>query len=216
MGVNLINELHTTVSEEEKKEILTELKGNLRKIHEHGKRADGIVKSMLEHTHIGNSEKRATDINNMANEFYTLAYQSFRAKEPEFTCQVEKQFAPDLPHPNVNPQDMSRVMINLFNNAIYDLNKKRSAENNFQPRIKLLSEMNGNKIIFSVHDNGNGIAEDIRDKIFQPFFTTKSSGEGTGLGLSLSHDIITQGHGGTLEVKTVVGQESEFIITLPV
>ena len=217
LGMDLIDEIDQANSEPEKKEILKDLKNNLRKINEHGKRADGIVKSMLEHTHIGSREKRPTDLNFLANEFFTLAYQSFRAKEPGFTCKIEKHLDPNLPQANLNPQDVSRVLINLFNNALFALNRKRLTEQNeFMPEITLSSHATNNKIYFSVKDNGTGIPNEILGKIFQPFFTTKSSGEGTGLGLSLSNEIITQGHGGTLEVKTRVGEGSEFIITLPV
>ncbi|HLG34466.1 MAG TPA: ATP-binding protein [Bacteroidia bacterium] len=217
IGVSLIDELETIDSAHKRKEILSDLKNNLRKIHEHGKRADGIVKSMLEHMHIGSREKRPTDLNYLANEFFTLAFQSFKAKEPGFVCHVEKLFDSNLPMVNINPQDISRVMINLFNNALYALNKKKITDGvDFSPSIVIQSRFSGNRIYFSVKDNGTGIPKDIREQIFQPFFTTKSSGEGTGLGLSLSNDIITKGHGGTLEVKTEVGEGSEFIISLPV
>jgi signal transduction histidine kinase len=217
LSAGLIDDFNSTSSEEEKKAILNDLKGNLGKINEHGKRADSIVKSMLEHTHIGSREKRPTSINNLANEFFTLAYHSFRAKEPGFTCLIEKQFDKNLPLVNINPQDISRVMINLFNNALYSLNKKRFIGNaDFYPSITIESKMADGKIYFSVKDNGTGIPDELLDKIFEPFFTSKPAGEGTGLGLSISHEIVTQGHGGTLEVKNTEGLGAEFIITLPV
>jgi len=215
LGIGLMDELKTVSSEEERVEIMSDLRSNLEKISEHGKRADGIVKSMLNHTHIGSREKRPTDLNQLANEFFTLAYQSFRAKEPGFVCEIEKQFDKNIPMLDINPQDISRVMINLFNNALYALNKKYMESENYSPKLKMISQRQGNKVIFSIWENGTGIPDEIRQQIFQPFFTTKSVGDGTGLGLSLSYDIITQGHGGTLEVKSVEGEGSEFIITLP-
>ncbi len=190
-------------------EIADDLKQNLEKITLHGKRASSIVKGMLEHSKASSGDKEPTDINTLADEYLRLAYHGLRAKDKDFNSDFKTDFDPDLPKINIIPQDMGRVILNLINNAFWAV---KTVEN---PLVVVKTEQTENKIIIKIKDNGSGIPENMKVKIFQPFFTTKPTGQGTGLGLSLAYDIVTKGHGGTLEVKSAEGVGSEFIITLP-
>jgi signal transduction histidine kinase len=215
-----INDYNSTTDEKEKTELLNAINENLKKIHHHGKRADNIIKSMLQHSRSGRSEKELTDINQICNESLNLSFQSMRSKDITFNCALEKKLAPDLPKLLLIQQDIMRVLINLFNNAFYSIHERSKKENTggettYQPQVSLSTELSGfSKIIITVRDNGMGIPKEFRERIFQPFFSTKPSGEGTGLGLSLSYDIITKRHEGEICVNSVEGEGTEFIITL--
>jgi signal transduction histidine kinase len=184
-------------------EIADDLQVNLQKINHHGQRASAIVKGMLEHSRTSTGTKVATNINALANEYLRLAYHGLRAKDSSFNATMETHFDPDLPKIKVIPQDIGRVLLNLINNAFYAVNQRNNAIETlyamslpYQPTVTITTRKLENAIEISVQDNGNGIPENIKDKIFQPFFTTKPTGQGTGLGLSLAYDIVTKGHGG--------------------
>ena len=200
---------------ENEAEILRDIKENERKINHHGKRADAIVKGMLQHSRSSGGTREPTDLNILADEFLRLAYHGLRARDKSFNAILETDFDPNLGKVNVVPQDMGRVILNLITNAFYAVNEKQiSGVENYQPTVKVSTQKTNGKIMLLVHDNGNGIPPAILEKIFQPFYTTKPAGEGTGLGLSLSYDIVTKGHGGELKVKTKEGEGSEFIVLL--
>ena len=189
---------------------------NQRKINHHGKRADAIVKGMLQHSRSSSGVKEPTDINVLCDEYLRLSYHGLRAKDKSFNAKFETHLDPTLPKVNVVPQDIGRVILNLINNAFYAANEQRTTNNQQQESEVIVSTKNlGDKIEISVKDNGNGIPEHIRDKIFQPFFTTKPTGQGTGLGLSLSYDIM-KAHGGAIEMDSRVGSGTIFRILLPI
>ncbi len=190
-------------------EIIEDLGLNLNKINHHGKRASSIVKGMLQHSRAGSDEKQSTDINALVDEYLRLAYHGFRAKDKTFNANFSTQLADNLPPVNIVPQEIGRVLLNLVNNAFQAV---RAVDN---PQVTVKTQIKAKKVMISIKDNGPGIPAGIIDKIFQPFFTTKSAGEGTGLGLSLSYDIVTKGHGGTLEVQSEEGMGTEFVIILP-
>ena len=198
-------------------ETMVMLTSNLEKIGEHGRRADGIVKSMLEHSRGVTSERRVVDLNNLIEEALNLAYHGARAQDQTFNIRMDREFDRDLARIELVPQEMSRVFINLFGNGFYAATKRQrdSAETEFQPTLTVATRDLGEVVEVRVRDNGIGIPAEIRDKLFQPFFTTKPTGEGTGLGLSISYDIVTQQHGGTIEVDSRVGEFTEFTIRLP-
>ena len=196
-------------------ELLNDLKQNLQKITHHGGRASSIVKGMLDHSRTSSGERESTDINALTDEYLRLSYQGWRAKNKNFNATLETDFAVDLNKINVAPQEIGRVLLNLFNNAFYAVHQKhRTAPAEYQPTVWLSTRQLEGKVEIRVKDNGMGIPEVVKAKIFQPFFTTKPTGEGTGLGLSLSYDIVTKGHGGELKVDTQEGEFTEFIITL--
>ncbi|MCW5914723.1 MAG: hypothetical protein KIT66_08965 [Chitinophagaceae bacterium] len=201
---------------EEVKAIATDVIANEEKINHHGKRADAIVKGMLQHSRTSTGQKEPTDINALCDEYLRLAYHGMRAKDKSFNCTLKTQLDPSLPKINVVPQDIGRVILNLINNAFFAVND-RVKQNipGFQPTVTVSTKNLGDKVEIIVKDNGNGIPEKIKDKIFQPFFTTKPTGQGTGLGLSLSYDIIKT-HGGEIRVNSKEGEGTEFIIQLPV
>ncbi len=206
-------------NEETEKAIIKDIKDNEEKINHHGKRADAIVKSMLEHSRTSTGQKEATDINKLTDEYLRLAYHGLRAKDKNFNADIETDFDESIGKINVIPQDIGRVLLNLFNNAFYAVNKKLKAESvtqnaEYKPTVSIKTKKLNDKIEIVVHDNGNGIPQNIIDKIFQPFFTTKPTGEGTGLGLSLSYDII-KAHGSEIKVDTKGGEGTDFIIQLP-
>jgi signal transduction histidine kinase len=202
---------------EEVKAIMDDVIQNLEKINHHGKRADGIVKGMLQHSRASGSQKEPTNINGLADEYLRLAYHGLRAKDKSFNATLETDYDDTIEKINVIPQDIGRVVLNLLTNAFYVVNeKKQSNQNGFEPTVKLSTKKNGNWVTISVKDNGNGIPQKVLDKIFQPFFTTKPTGQGTGLGLSMSYDIITKGHGGELKVNTKEREGTEFQIILPI
>jgi signal transduction histidine kinase len=195
-------------------EIMGMLDRNLGKIAEHGRRADGIVKSMLAHSRGGSSERRAVDLNNLVEEALNLAYHGARAQDQSFNITLERAFDPDLAPIELVPQDVTRVLLNLIGNGFYAANE-RSQEASNRPVLKVSTRDLGTAVEIRVRDNGIGIAPIYRDKLFQPFFTTKPTGEGTGLGLSISYDIVTQQHGGTIEVDSEPGAFTEFTVRLP-
>jgi len=208
LSEGLLDELLETKSDDEKKEIAADLKQNLSKIHHHGKRADSIVKSMLEHARTGAGEKQPTDINNLCEEYLTLAYHGVKASDPDFKCHIEKKFEKNLPKISVVSQDIARVFLNIFGNAFDAVKTKHNA------RIEVHTASRNGTIEIAVHDNGTGIPQKIKEKIFEPFFTTKPTGQGTGLGLSISYDIV-KSHGGEIRVESRENEFTEFIITLP-
>ena len=219
LSVELLDELgmEPPIPEDEKKMIVGDLKLNLEKIVFHGKRADSIVKGMLQHSRTSSAEKQPTDVNRLVDEFLNLAFHGMRAKDPSFNCSMNKQLATDIPAITIIPQDVSRVILNIFNNSFYAIDEKAKAiGKGYQPTISIATKRLGDKVEIKIRDNGKGIPNDIRDKIFNPFFTTKPTGQGTGLGLSISYDIIVKGHGGNIEVDSVEGEFSEFTITLPI
>ncbi len=196
--------------------IADDLQQNEEKINHHGKRADFIVKGMLLHSRNTTGEKEPTDINVMANEFFKLSYHGLRAKDKNFNAELITNFDQELPKVNVAHQDIGRVLLNLFNNAFYAVNEKRkTAGDDYKSEVTVTTSSDKNSLVISVKDNGNGIPDAIKEKIMQPFFTTKPTGEGTGLGLSLSYDIVVKGHGGSIEIKSIEGEGSEFIVKLP-
>jgi signal transduction histidine kinase len=199
--------------------IAEDITQNLEKIHHHGKRADSIVKGMLQHSRPSSGEKQLTDLNALADEYLRLSYHGLRAKDKDFNANLVTHFDPSLGKVEVVPQEIGRVLLNLFNNAFYATRQKESQLNgkadSYQPEVRVSTSQQDGKIQIWVHDNGTGIPDSVKQKIFQPFFTTKPAGEGTGLGLSLSYDIITKGHGGSLQVESREGEFSEFIICLP-
>jgi two-component system NtrC family sensor kinase len=197
-------------------ETMALLVGNLGKITEHGKRADGIVKSMLSHSRGGSGDWQVSDINALVDETLNLAFHGARAQNKDFNITLERDFAPGLAPVDVVPQDVTRVFLNLFGNGFYAANKRRQAANGeFRPTLRVSTRDLGEVVEVRVRDNGIGIPAEVLGKLFQPFFTTKPTGEGTGLGLSISYDIVTQQHGGTIEVESEVGNFTEFTVRLP-
>jgi signal transduction histidine kinase len=198
-------------------EIVDTLSSNLAKIVEHGKRADGIVRGMLEHSRGSTGERRSIDINALVEEALNLAYHGARAQDQSFNIKLERDFDAGIAPIEVVPQDLTRVFLNLFGNGFYAANKRgrEGAEAAFRSVLKVTTRDQGDSVEVRVHDNGIGIPPEVRDKLFQPFFTTKPTGEGTGLGLSISYDIVTQQHAGTIEVESEVGQYTVFIVRLP-
>jgi signal transduction histidine kinase len=196
--------------------ISKDLKENLSKINHHGKRAGEIVRSMLQHSRSSSGQKELTDINALADEYLRLAYHGLRAKDKSFNATMVTHFDPTIEKVNLVPQDIGRVILNLITNAFYVVNEKKKNElGGYEPTVTINTTKSAKNILISVRDNGNGIPKNILDKIFQPFFTTKPTGQGTGLGLSLSYDIV-KAHGGDLRVVTKEGEGSEFIIQIPV
>jgi len=197
-------------------EIVGMLTSNLEKIGEHGRRADGIVKSMLLHSRGGTGDWQAVDLNALVDEALNLAYHGARAQDQSFNITLDREFDHGLPPIEIVPQDVTRVFLNLFGNGFYAADKRRrDVDNGFRPVLKVTTRNLGGAVEIRVRDNGTGIPPELRDKLFQPFFTTKPTGEGTGLGLSISYDIITQQHGGTIEVDSMFGEFTEFTIRLP-
>jgi PAS domain S-box-containing protein len=198
-------------------EIVEMLSGNLVKIAQHGSRADGIVKSMLAHSRGSSGDRQQVDINALVEEALNLAYHGARAQDQNFNITMERELDADATPIELVPQDVTRVLLNLFGNGFYAADKRRrdTGEPSFRPKIRVTTRDFGEAVEIRVRDNGIGIAPEFRDKLFQPFFTTKPTGEGTGLGLSISWDIVTQEHGGTIEVDSQVGTFTEFAIRLP-
>ena len=219
VSVELIEELKAALEAGHTQEAITlsaSIEDNLSKISNHGRRADAIVKSMLQHSRNTTGKKEKQDLNALMDEFLRLSYHGFRAKEKNFNATLETHFDRELGLVDVIPQDMGRVLLNLFNNAFYSVQqKKKQAGEEFQPLVQVGTKRVDGAVIISVRDNGLGIPQKLRDKIYQPFFTTKPTGDGTGLGLSLSYDIITKGHGGHLTMNTREGEFAEFIFDIP-
>jgi signal transduction histidine kinase len=189
---------------------------NSKKILHHGKRADAIVKGMLQHSRSSSGQKEPTDINTLADEYFRLSYHGLRAKDKNFNATMKTDFDSTIGKINVIPQDLGRVILNLFNNAFYAVNEnKKQQPGTYEPTVSVSTKKIDGHISLHVKDNGNGIPQNLVDKIFQPFFTTKPTGEGTGLGLSLAYDIV-KAHGGELKMQSKEGEGSEFVIQLPV
>jgi signal transduction histidine kinase/HAMP domain-containing protein len=226
LSIELLDELKETASpgfatlDEDARADIDEtsamLTGNLEKIAEHGRRADGIVRSMLLHSRGGSGDRQIVDLNALVDEALTLAYHGARAKDQNFNIAMERDFAPDLAPIEIVPQDITRVFLNLIGNGFYAANKRREqAGEDFKPVLSVATRDLGDAVEVVIRDNGIGIPPEARDKLFQPFFTTKPTGEGTGLGLSISYDIVTQQHGGTISVDSKLGEYSEFTVRLP-
>ncbi len=216
LSAELLKELDDTQDANERKTIVADLIQNLEKITFHGKRADSIVKGMLQHSRSSTAEKQPTDINRLVEEFFILAYHGMRAKDPGFNCVMDKKLAAGLPLIKIIPQDVSRVILNIFNNSFYAVDERRKSEGkDYRPIVSITTEQIDGKIVITIRDNGKGIPDEIRDKIFNPFFTTKPIGQGTGLGLSISYDIIVRDHFGDLQMDTKAGEFTQFKITLP-
>jgi len=218
LNTELIDELQDALNKNDKEESITLLNGikeNEEKINYHGKRADSIVKGMLQHSRSSSGQKELTDINSLADECLRLSYHGMRAKDKSFNVTIDSDFDKSIGQINIIPQDIGRVLLNLFTNSFYAVTDKRNQlGNNYEPKVSVSTKKVGDGIEIRVKDNGNGIPEKVLDKIFQPFFTTKPTGIGTGLGLSLSYDII-KAHDGEIKVETKEGKGSEFIIIIP-
>ncbi len=198
-------------------ELLDDLTQNLQKITQHGQRAAGIVRGMLEHSRTSTGERQPTNLNALADEYLRLAYHGLRAKDKTFNAELKTDFAPALPPANVVGPDVGRVLLNLFTNAFHAVQQRqKQGEAGYQPTVSVSTQLIDEQVVIKVSDNGTGMPAAAKQKIFQPFFTTKPTGEGTGLGLSLSYDIITKGHGGTLTVESQEGVGTELVITLPI
>jgi signal transduction histidine kinase len=206
----------TTGNGQSAMEIADDVKQNLEKILHHGKRADAIVKGMLQHSRSSSGQKEPTDINALADEYLRLAYHGLRAKDKSFNSEMKTNFDESIGKINIVPQDIGRLILNLLTNAFYAVTeKKKQSGDDYQPTVSVATKKSGNRVFVTVSDNANGIPADLQKKIFQPFFTTKPTGQGTGLGLSLSYDI-AKAHGGDIKVKTQEGLGTEFTIELPV
>jgi signal transduction histidine kinase len=201
----------------EAKVLVADIRSNTKKIVHHGKRADNIVKGMLQHARASTEKIESTNINQLTEEYLRLSYQGIRAKDQTFAASIETNFDASLQQADVVPQDIGRVLLNLFNNAFYAVSEKKKRFNGtFEPVVSVSTKKEANQIVIAVKDNGTGMSPKVADKVFQPFFTTKPTGEGTGLGLSLSYDIITKGHGGNLSVQSTEGEGSTFVVELPI
>jgi len=196
--------------------LAADIKANQTRISEHGRRADGIVKGMLQHSRTSSGAREPTDINKLADEYLRLAYHGLRAKDKSFNTNLKTIFEPAIGEIEVVPQDIGRVLLNLYNNAFYAVaEKKKQTPENYLPEVSVNTEIEEGEIVITVKDNGMGMPDKVKDKIFQPFFTTKPTGQGTGLGLSLSYDIV-KAHNGELNVESEEGKGAKFILRLPV
>jgi signal transduction histidine kinase len=218
INIELIGEMEVEIDKgnhDEAKKILSDIHENLQKINQHGNRADGIVKAMLQHSRSSSGVKELVEINKLADEFLRLAYHGLRAKDKSFNASLKADFDTTLEKINVVSEEIGRVILNLLNNAFYAvMDRKRKKLEGYEPVVSIQTKSVGNHVEIIVSDNGNGIPQKVLDKIFQPFFTTKPTGQGTGLGLSLSYDII-KAHGGDIKVETKEGEGTVFTIVLP-
>jgi len=230
VSTELIEEMNAEIDKgdlTEARAIANDIKRNLEKINHHGKRADGIVKGMLQHSRTSSGQKEPTDINALCDEYLRLAYHGLRAKDKDFNAVLLTDFDASVGKINIIPQDIGRVILNLITNAFYAVDEKKkhlaldlsafsnlTGQNNYEPTVTIVTRKTGERVEISVKDNGNGIPASVLEKIFNPFFTTKPTGQGTGLGLSLSYDIV-KAHGGELKVETKEGEGTEFMISLP-
>ena len=227
VSMELIDEMQEELTKGDTEEVIAianDIKSNLEKIRHHGQRADGIVKGMLQHSRASSNVKEPTNINTIADEYFRLAYHGLRAKDKSFNAELISELDPNLPMINIVSQDVGRVLLNMFTNAFYAVHQKQKAiGGDFKPRVTITTKAipapgsggKGSIIEIRVKDNGSGIPDAIKDKIMQPFFTTKPAGEGTGLGLSLSYDIIVKAHKGKIDINSKEGEGTEFVITLP-
>ena len=211
-GVHLDSKLRAEISE-----IADTLQGNLDKVVQHGKRADAIVKNMLLHSRQGSGEHRPVDINALVDESLNLAYHGARAEKQGFNITLERSFDPAAGEVDLFPQEITRVLLNLISNGFYAATKRKAEANggDYEPTLAAATKNLGDRVEIRIRDNGTGIPPEVKEKLFNPFFTTKPAGEGTGLGLSISHDIIVKQHGGSIEVDTEPGKFTEFRIVLP-
>ena len=224
LSVELTDELNdllkqAALAEQLRKEVaeLTGLlKSNLEKVVQHGKRADSIIKNMLLHSREGSGELCSADINGLVEESLNLAYHGARAERTDFTITLKHDFDPDVGALDLYPQEMTRALLNVISNGFYAATKRKAemGDGTFEPILSAATRNLGGTIEIRIRDNGMGMSPDVREKIFNPFFTTKPTGEGTGLGLSMTHDIIVKQHGGRIDVETEPGVFTEFIITL--
>jgi len=198
-------------------ELADTLRDNLDKIVQHGKRADAIVRNMLLHSREGSGEQRPVDINALVEEAVNLAYHGARAEKQGFNITLERSLDPTAGQVDCFPQEITRVLLNLISNGFYAATKRKTEANNggYEPTLTAVTKNLGERVEIRIRDNGTGIPPKVREKLFNPFFATKPAGEGTGLGLSVSHDIIVEQHGGSIEVDTQPGQFTEFRIVLP-
>ncbi len=218
VNMELIEEMKHEIDKgnfQELKLISVDISKNSEKIMHHGQRADAIVKGMLQHSRKSTGQKEPTDINALAHEYLRLSYHGLRAKDNSFNANLKTDFEDNIGKINIIPQDIGRVLVNLYNNAFYAVNEKSKTEEGFQPAVSVQTKKEESHVIISVSDNGNGIPHKVVDKIFQPFFTTKPTAQGTGLGLSLSYDIV-KAHGGEIKVDTTEGEGTTFKIQLPI
>jgi signal transduction histidine kinase len=220
LNVELIDELQQelkTGNTEEAIAISNDIKDNEQKINHHGKRADAIVKNMLQHSRKTSGQKELTDMNALCDEYLRLSYHGLRAKDKSFNAEFDTKFDTALAPISVIPQDIGRVILNLINNAFYAVNvrQKMEQDSDYKPLVTLTTSKQGDQVVIEVADNGTGMPDKVKEKIFQPFFTTKPTGEGTGLGLSLSYDIV-KAHGGEIKVEATEGEGTEFVILLPI
>ena len=227
LSIGLVDELNeaaapalASLDEQRRREVdeaADMLVGNLRRIVEHGKRADNIVKSMLAHSRSGGGDRESVDLNALVDELLNLAYHGARAQDQNFNITIERAYGANIAPIALVPQDMTRVFLNLFGNAFYAANKRRRETNDgeFRPTLTVTTRDVGETVEVRVRDNGSGIPIEIRDKLFQPFFSTKPTGEGTGLGLSISYEIVTKQHRGTIKVSSTLGEFTEFTVCLP-
>jgi signal transduction histidine kinase len=224
LSAELIDELNDVLkpaalddkTREEIDELTHMLKGNLEKVVQHGKRADSIVKNMLLHSREGSGEHRPVDINAIVEESLNLAYHGARAERSGFNITLRRDLDPEAGLIDLYPQEITRVFLNLISNGFYAATKRKEAgDETFEPTLSATTKSLGNRVEIRIRDNGTGIPLEVKEKMFNPFFTTKPAGEGTGLGLSMSHDIVVKQHGGKIDVDTLPGAFTEFIITLP-
>jgi signal transduction histidine kinase len=201
---------------EEADELIGTIAANLDKVVSHGKRADSIVKNMLLHSREGSGERTSANVNAMVEEALNLAYHGARAEKPGFNVTIAKSLDPNAGAADVYAQEMTRVLLNLISNGFYATTKRKKGEGNgaYEPTIAASTRDLGDRVEIVIRDNGTGIPDEVKAKMFNPFFTTKPAGEGTGLGLSLSHDIVVKRHGGTLDVTTEPGSYAQFTIVL--
>jgi len=218
VSTELVDEMNIEMDKgniEDAKEIANDLRQNLEKINHHGKRAGDIIKGMLQHSRSGGSVKEPANLNALADEYLRLAYLGIRAKDKSFNATMKTDFDESIGNINIISQDIGRVILNLINNAFYAITeKKNELGDGYEPIVSVSTKKIGDKVLVSVKDNGNGIPQRVLDKIFQPFFTTKPTGQGTGLGLSLAYDII-KAHGGEIKANTLEGEFTEFVVHLP-
>jgi len=203
--------------QEEVGELTKLLKDNLVKVVQHGKRADSIVKNMLLHSREGSGEQRSADINTLVEESLNLAYHGARAEKAGFTITLERDFDASAGTAELFPQEVTRALLNLISNGFYAATKRKNenGQSEFEPTLLAATKNLGNAVEIRIRDNGTGIPPEVKEKMFNPFFTTKPAGEGTGLGLSMTHDIVVKQHGGRIDVTTEPGQFTEFTIVLP-
>jgi signal transduction histidine kinase len=218
LSVDLLDELNEAVTNNrrtEVEELTGTLKGNLGKIAEHGRRADGIVRGMLEHSRGSSGERRSVDLNALVDEALNLAYHGARAQDQSFNVVIERELGDGIAPITLAPQDVTRVLLNLLSNGFYAARERQRLEAIFEPSVRVSTRELVDAVEIRVRDNGIGIPPEVKDRLFQPFFTTKPPGEGTGLGLSMSYDIVTQQHGGSISVDSKVDEYTEFTVRLP-